>query len=344
MSNWFKNMKGRNVLKIAAIVVAVCLVIAAVLALFDMWGVGGRRPVMITIPEGASLNDISTILKDEKIITYPGLFKLRVKLGNGYMFQMGGHLVDGSMSYNAILEKLTGTPDIVFDQSVKVLIPEGYEIRQIAETFEKMGLADSEAFIKETEKGEFDYWFINEIERRENRLEGYLFPATYEIMPGESEHEIIERMLKAFQDRVVPIYEQSNTECTLDEIVTMASLVEREAANDSERGTVASVFYNRLKKDMTLSSCASVQYIIKERKPILSNSDVKIKSPYNTYINKGLPPGPIASPGENSFKAALDPDDTDYLFFVARLDGRENVFSKTDTEHLENVRKIQGGR
>ncbi len=343
--NWSEILRDRRSLRLKCIaaIALLCVVALAVSVIFDVCGVGGSRQVMITIPEGATLDDISEILDDEKVITYPTLFKLRVKLGDGYMFQMGGHLVDKSMSYNAILKKLTGTPDIVFDESVRVLIPEGYEIRQIADTFEKMGLADSETFIRETETGEFDYEFIDKIERKENRLEGYLFPATYEILPGESEHEIIERMLEAFEERIVPLYEQSNTDLTLDEIVTMASLVEREAANDSERETVASVFYNRMDKGMTLSSCASVQYIIQERKPILSNSDVKIKSPYNTYINKGLPPGPIASPGERSVKAALSPKDTDYLFFVARMDGSENVFSKTDEEHLRNVRKIQGG-
>ena len=172
-------------------------------------------------------------------------------------------------------------------------------------------------------------------------MEGYLFPATYELMVGESEHDIINRMLTAFNQRIVPLYKQSGTSYSLDEIVTMASIVEREAANDSERGKVASVFYNRLKNDMAFGSCATVQYIIKERKDVLSNSDIKIKSPYNTYINKGLPIGPIASPGESSVKAALYPEDTDYLYFAARADGSENVFTRTNEEHLQVVQQLQ---
>lgn len=149
-------------------------------------------------------------------------------------------------------------------------------------------------------------------------------------------------MLKKFNDTVVPLYKQSGSTYSLDEIVTMASLVEREAANDSERGKVASVFYNRLEKGMTLSSCATVQYILKERKTILSTSDTKIKSDYNTYINKGLPVGPIASPGEKSVRAALYPEKTDYLYFAAKADGSANVFSKTGEEHMETVKRLQG--
>ena len=329
---------------IASVVAAVVLLCVLLSVVFDVLGVGSNREKMVTVPKGAGLSAIAEVLEEEGIISYPSLFKLKVKSSGGeYVFQMGSHMLSNSMSYGEIIQKLTGPPDVAFDESVKVLIPEGYEIRQIAEVLEEKGLADSEEFIRETEQGEFDYAFIDGIDRSENRLEGYLFPATYDIIPGESEHEIIDRMLKAFEIAVIPIYEQSGTEMSLDEVITMASLIEREAANDSERGLVSSVFYNRIKADMTLSSCASVQYIIKERKPILSNSDIKIKSPYNTYINKGLPIGPIASPGEKSVRAALNPDETDYMYFVALMDGSKNVFSKTGEEHLRIVNKIQNG-
>ena len=228
-----------------------------------------------------------------------------------------------------------------FDETVQVLIPEGYEAWQIAETLEKAGLVDKEIFLRELDRGDFDFDFISQIERRENRLEGYLFPATYEFATWETERDIITKMLQAFETYILPIYEGAQTDYTLDQVITLASIVEREAANDSERSRVASVFYNRMERDMTLSSCATVQYIIKERKPILSNSDIKIKSDYNTYINKGLPIGPIASPGVNSVKATLYPEDSDYLYFAARADGSENVFSRTDKEHLQTVQMLQ---
>ena len=127
----------------------------------------------------------------------------------------------------------------------------------------------------------------------------------------------------------------------MDEIIIMASIVEREAANDTEWGKVASVFYNRLKIGMKLQSCATVQYILKERKDVLSNKDIKIDSPYNTYKYDGLPIGPVASPGLGAVKAALYPEETDYLYFAATKDGSRNVFTKTGEEHLKTVKELQ---
>lgn len=311
----------------------------------DVFGIlpGRGKEVMVTVPQGATLADISRILKDEDIIDYPFLFRLRVKASRGdYVFQQGGHLLGKSLSYGGIANELTHTPDLSFDETVTVLIPEGYEAWQIAEVLEKEGLVDKEKFLDELEKGDFDFEFLSGISREENRLEGYLFPATYEFALWETERDIIIKMLEAFEAYILPVYREAETEYTLDQVVTFASVVEREAANDSERGTVASVFYNRMERDMTLSSCATVQYIIKERKHILSNSDIRIKSPYNTYINKGLPVGPIASPGVNSVKAVLYPADTDYLYFAARADGSENVFSRTGEEHMQVVEELQG--
>ncbi len=309
----------------------------------DLAGIGRGNKVMVNIPKGVGISQIADVLKNEGIIKHKILFRIVEKMSKDEnVFQQGGHALESGMSYGEIIDKLVSMPEVGVNHSVKVLIPEGYESWQIAEAFEKAGLVNSESFLKELDEGEFDFEFIKDINRKENRLEGYLFPATYEINVGETEHEIIVRMLNKFEQVVLPLYEASNSSFSLDEIVTLASLIEREAANDSERGMVSSVFYNRMKRDMTLSSCASVQYILKERKPILSNSDIKIKSHYNTYINKGLPIGPIAAPGENSFKAALNPPKTDYLYFAAVSDGSRNIFSKTGEEHLRIVREIQG--
>ncbi len=347
MKNCFRNLLNRicGISPVKGICLAV-LTAALLWCAFAAWDIFGMQPgkgteVMVKIPEGSTIRDISRILKDEAVIDHPFVFRMYEKLGRDNVFQQGGHLLGKGQSYGGIIKKLTSTPDVGVYETVNVLIPEGYEARMIAEKLADMGLVDKERFMDELENGDFDFDFIDKIDRTENRLEGYLFPATYELLVGESEHDIINRMLKAFEQRIVPLYTASGTSYTLDEIVTMASIVEREAANDSERGKVASVFYNRLKKDMAFGSCATVQYIIKERKDVLSNSDTKIKSPYNTYINKGLPIGPIASPGESSVKAALYPEETDYLYFAARADGSENVFTRTGEEHLETVRQLQ---
>ncbi len=341
--NPFGGIRRASWLKITGAAVVFIFLLWGFFALWDVLGMtpGKGDEVMVKIPEGSSVRDISDILESEGVISHPVLFRMYEKLGADNVFQQGGHLLGKGMSYGNIIKKLTSAPEVGVYETVTVLIPEGYEARMIAKKLAELGLIDEERFMKELEYGDFDFDFIDRIDRKENRLEGYLFPATYELLVGESEHDIINRMLTAFQSRIVPLYEQSGTTYSLDEIVTMASIVEREAANDSERGKVASVFYNRLKKDMTFGSCATVQYIIKERKDVLSNSDIKIKSEYNTYINKGLPIGPIASPGENSVKAALYPENTDYLYFAARADGSENVFTRTNEEHLQVVRELQ---
>lgn len=337
------NSKPRLFYAEMALIICVLIWVGSVAG--DVLGLSLRkgREVMVDIPKGTSVSGIAKILKDEGIIRHSLVFRIYERLDGKNVFQQGGHRLGTGQSYGEIIKKLTSAPEVGADETVTVLIPEGFEAWQIAKKLAENGLVDEGEFLRELDEGQFDYEFINQITRHENRLEGYLFPATYEIFVGESEHDIINRMLAAFEKRIVPIYRQSGTSYSLDEIVTMASLVEREAANDSERGKVASVFYNRIKRDMTLSSCATVQYIIKERKDILSNSDIKIKSDYNTYINKGLPVGPIASPGEASVRAALNPEETDYLYFAARADGSENVFSKTGKEHLSTVNSLQNG-
>lgn len=336
-------IKKTSPAKLIGVPLALVVLLWCVFALWDVFGItpGKGHQVMVKIPAGSTVREIADILDDEGIIDHPMIFRFWEKHGRDNVFQQGGHLVGRGQSYGNIIKKLTSTPDVGAYETVTVVIPEGYEARMIAKKLSDMGLVDEERFMEELEKGDFDFDFISEIDRKENRLEGYLFPATYELLVGESEHDIINRMLTAFNQRIVPLYKQSGTSYSLDEIVTMASIVEREAANDSERGKVASVFYNRLKNDMAFGSCATVQYIIKERKDVLSNSDIKIKSPYNTYINKGLPIGPIASPGESSVKAALYPEDTDYLYFAARADGSENVFTRTNEEHLQVVQQLQ---
>lgn len=334
-----KDIIKKVVIGVLGVIFTIALVFGFSLAK-DMFGLKKSRELIVSIPEGAGIREISGILEENGIVEYPEVFRMRASLGN-YVIQQGRHVLDRSMSYGKLLKKLTSIPDAGYDDIYKVLIPEGYEIRDIAKTLSEKGLIDEKVFFEEIEKGDFDYPFINEIKRDENRLEGYLFPATYEIQKGESEHTIINKMLEAFNSVIVPLYENSDTNLSLDEIVTMASIVEREAANDSERPLVSSVFYNRLEKNMTLSSCATVQYILKERKKILSVADTKIKSPYNTYREKGLPPGPIASPGKASIEAALSPADTDYLYFAAKSDGSSNVFSRTDEEHLKTVQMLQ---
>ena len=303
---------------------------------------GDDSNYIVEIPDGAGTSRISGILHNYGIISHPTVFKGYIKLKGEPVYQKGLHTLSPSMSYGEIVAKLENPPDIDEEREKRIVIPEGYELRQIADLLVENGLVERDAFMTEIENGEFEFSFVNEIPRTENRLEGYLYPDTYMFSVDESEHDIINKMLTAFDEKVIPVYRELSGSYTLDQIVIMASVIEREAANDEERPLVSSVFYNRIEKGMKLESCATVQYILKERKDILSNADTAIDSPYNTYMYKGLPDGPIASPGIKSIEAALKPADTNYLYFLATADGSKNLFSETFEEHNQKILETQG--
>ena len=307
----------------------------------DMAGGGSDNGFVVEIPEGAGTQSIAELLEKYTIIRHPFVFRMYVRMQGTPVWQKGKHTLNTAMSYREIVKKLQSPPDVQPDIR-KVVIPEGYELRQMIDLLVENGLGERENFMIEVETGMFEYAFINQIPDRENRLEGYLYPDTYLFSVEETEHQILDKMLAAFQEKVMPVYEASGTETSLDEVLKMASVIEREAANDEERPKVASVFYNRLKIGMKLESCATVQYILKERKDVLSLLDIAIDSPYNTYKYTGLPVGPIASPGISSIQAALYPADTNYLYFVATADGGENLFSETFQEHNQKTIQTQG--
>ncbi|MBE5039921.1 endolytic transglycosylase MltG [Ructibacterium gallinarum] len=317
--------------------------VTGVLVYRDMTGANGdNKNYVIEIPEGAGSSSIANILRNRGIIQYAFAFKLYTRMTGEPAYQKGRHTLNPTMSYAQLCEKLSGAPDQEDAGTKRVAIPEGYELRQIVDLLVEKGLGTHEEFMDEIENGNFDFDFIKKIPRKENRLEGYLYPDTYLFSVEDSPHDIIQKMLNAFQENVVPAYEAVRTPYSLDQVIIFASVVEREAANDEERPIVASVFYNRIDRGMKLESCATVQYILKERKEILSNEDIAIDSNYNTYKYKGLPVGPIASPGLKSVEAVLEPADTDYLYFVATADGSQNLFSETFEEHNQKIQEVQG--
>ena len=314
---------------------------------FSWWRDYSPHPVdsatisAVTIKQGATTAQIAQTLKENNIIKKPFFFRLVSKFGgHDGTYQQGEFELKTGMGYEEIFKALKGIGKN--PNSVKITIPEGYELRQIADKLEEAGLINKTVFFDLIENEPFDYDFVRALPKRENRLEGYLFPDTYQFEKTDSEKTIINAMLKRFDEVYSEKYKARAKELnmTTDQIVTLASIIEREAVGDTDRKDVSSVFHNRLKsQDMPyLQSCATVQYILKERKTVLSEADTKIQSPYNTYINKGLPVGPIASPGEKSIEAALYPNHTDYLFFVLDSSGTHR-FSKTYEEHLANMKK-----
>ena len=334
------NKKAVKFLKLAICVALIVLAIPVTKAVKDIKGYGGNNNgIYLDVPEGATLKTIAKTLEEYEIITNYKLFYVYAK-NRAEDFKFGGHVFTTAMSYKEICNQLCepGT-----SETVKVVIPEGFELRLIAKTFEDAGLVSAEEFMEEVKKGNFDYDFLVKKDGVNYNLEGFLFPATYDFVYGTDAHGLIDRMLSAFDDVYNEKFRARAKELGMSdyEVVTLASVIEREAANASEHKKVSGVFYNRIKSGMPLQSCATVQYILKERKPVLSIADTKIDSPYNTYMYSGLPVGPIASPGESAIEAALYPEEHGYYFFVAKSDGSGHIFSKTLGEHNRAISENQ---
>lgn len=328
--------KGRMIWGLLAVIIVAVIVAAGIFAR-DIVGVtvpNGSATVIIN--EGEGMSEAAEAMKSEDIIEHPFIFKLFARFG-GYAenIQPGTVTVNDKMSYGEILELLI-TPN---RNATRIVVPEGYEIRQIAENLCEAGVADWNRFYDALNNDTYDYRFLENLPARENKMEGYLFPATYEIPEGMSEHDIIDLMLRAFDAQFKDEYYQRAQELnmTIDQVMTMASIIERETDSETERAKVAGVFYNRINSGMKLQSCATVQYILGERKPVLSIADTKIDSPYNTYLYAGYPLGPICNPGLACIEAALYPENTDAYYFVKGNDGN-HIFSKTYEEHLEAVK------
>lgn len=293
--------------------------------------------VSLEIPSGSSTNKISEILYDNRLIHNKLIFKIQVKnLGLDGKLKAGKYDLNRSMNLEEIINNLAKGGKS--ENTVRFTIPEGYELFRIGEKLANENIVNLDRFLElASNKSNFEdkFPFLKELEEGQS-LEGFLFPSTYEVYDTASEEEIIEKMLIEFEK----IYERdlkNNLEkvgMDLNEIITLASIIEREGKLDEERPLMSAVFHNRLNKGMNLQSCATVQYILGERKEVLSTADTLIPSPYNTYINEGLPPGPIASPGEESIIAAVNPADVDYLFFVLTGEDGSHTFTRTYEEHL----------
>jgi UPF0755 protein len=288
--------------------------------------------ITVEIPEGYGINAIGELLEEQGVISSAFKFKLYNRLsGDGAVLNAGTYTLSPSMDLPAIFEKLSSYEV----DSMSFTIPEGLTLYQTAEKLADQGMGSYEEFLRAIQNVDFGYgWLEN------NSLEGYLLPNTYTVPDGYTEEQIIDFLLEQFEQTVLPIYDSADQalkdKYTLNEIITAASIIERECMKDDERPLVASVIYNRMDENMKLEMCSTIQYLLLmetgEVKENLLYSDLEIESPYNTYLHFGLPPGPICSPGIASIKAALEPADTDYLYFVvsADLDGSSKFSSNYD--------------
>ncbi len=304
----------------------------------------------VNIPQGANTGIIAAILYDADLIQNELAFRAYVyqhDLGQGFI--AGQYELSPSMDVEQIIEKIQAGD--VYTETLWFTIPEGYTINQIAARLAEMGLVDEEQFLNIAAdppaemKEEFP--FLEEIDDPEVDyvLEGYLFPDTYEIFSDAGTYDIVKIMLRRM-DQVINAeeYREKMLEkgLSLHEILTVASLIEREARVDHERAIISGVIYNRLDIGQLLQIDATIQYILGETKEFLTYEDLEVESPYNTYQNPGLPPGPIASPGEAAIRAALNPEDSDYYYYNYKYDDSgEHYFSRTYEEHMENVRQAE---
>lgn len=302
---------------------------------------GNSDYIEITIPQGASTGLIAEILEEAGVVESAFKFKLYAKL-NDYdgKLQAGVYNLSSYQTTKEIADSMLKSKA----PTQKMTIPEGYSIKQTANSLVEQGLVDYDAFMEEVVNGSFNYRFMTSLPAGENRLEGFLFPETYEIFTTATEYDIVNKMLSQFDKIFKDEYYDRAKALGLDiyDIITIASIIEREARVDEDRELIASVIYNRLDIGMNLQMCSTVQYILGEPKAVLTTKDTQIDNPYNTYINAGLPPGPICSPGQKSIEAALYPADTDYIYFVVseKLDGSHN-FSSDYNKFLKDKEAYQ---
>ena len=289
----------------------------------------------VTIAPGESFRATARKLNDLGLIQSPLKFRLFARFSGVHRkIKAGEYQLYGSMSPRQILNTLVEGKVRLY----RVTIPEGYTLRQISQTVAQAGFGDAEAFYRLAT----DPAIVREQQLGEQSLEGYLFPDTYYFPKEFPQSKIIAAMTKRFRDDISDAWlvRMDTLGLSLHQVVTLASIIEKETGDPTERPLIASVFHNRLKKGMRLETDPTVIYGIKDFDGNLTRKHLRTPTPYNTYVIKGLPPGPIASPGHAALEAALYPAETDYLFFVSRKD-RTHQFSSNLKDHQKAVRKYQ---
>ncbi len=304
-----------------------------------------KKEIIIKIPNGSTLTDVSNILKENKVIKNKVLFKVVSKFKpNEHGVKAGKYLLRQSYSNSKVLDILFSGK--TYNDGIKVTIPEGSTYKEVIKYLTSKGIGNKEVYEKLINNPKEFYSEFKFLDEKDiTSLEGFLYPDTYHFDKNVTEKEVLSNILKRFEKMYTDKFkrEQKERGLTLQQVVNLASIIEKEAVLDEDRPMIASVFYNRLNVDMPLQSDATIQYIFDERKDRVMYKDLKIKSPYNSYINKGLPPTPISNPGVKSIEAVLNPANSDYLYFVATIDGKNN-YSKTYEEHLKYVENYKKDR
>ena len=302
--------------------------------------------VAFEIEQGASVKQVSKALEKEGIIRNSKLFNFYLKFKNVSGFKSGLYQVSKSMTLDEIIAELSGAGKDKNQNVTKVLIREGEQLTDIAKEVEKSTKYSAEDFMAKVQDEDFLRYLVQKFPKLLTQsfngyqvkyvLEGYLYPATYDMNDSKTLQMLITEMV-AKTDKVMSKYYDKilESDYTLQQIMALASLIEKEGTKLEDRKKISSVFHNRIKENMMLQTDVSVQYALGEHKEALSLSDLKVDSPYNLYQNYGVGPGPYNSPSEDSIVAALEPENTEYLYFLADIHTKEIYYAKTYEEHLE---------
>lgn len=320
-----KKKRSAAAAGIAIAVIAVCF--AAAYISCSPVDKSEKTAVLVTVEQGSGSSLIASALKEKNLIKSEAAFKLRAKMtGKTDDFKAGTYALNKSMSTGEIIAVIASgeTAGKTFT------VAEGQPIYKMAEQLDSAGIVDKKDFYNEIENGKFDYPFMKYLPEGTARLEGFLYPDTYEVAVDADAHEVLDVMLKRFNQVI-------GSDKDIFETVIKASVIQKEAGNTDEMKKVSSVIDNRIKKGMPLQMDSIISYIHKEDKIRATYSDIDVESDYNPYKNKGLPPGPICSPGKDAIDAAKNPDSTKYIYFVAsyKMNGT-NVFSTNYKDFLKD--------
>lgn len=329
-------LRGLFYLAVVSLLLAIVAAVGIYLAYDYITRPGIAGPeVTVTIPEGATGYQAGRILAENGLVEHELFVRAAIKLDKRPLIvKHGTYVLNRGLSPTQLLDKLREGPKPSAVDQNKVTVPEGLSIAQAAQLFE-----DPIAF----QEAAADPALIAELGFDVPSLEGFLMPNTYFFEKKPTEREVVERMVKQFQEEWEKLVSSIPDAAGQDplKIVTIASLVEEEAKVDEERPLVAAVIYNRVEQNIPLGLDATLQFALNKYGQRMLDKDKEVDSPYNTYLHVGLPPGPICSPGIKSMRAALQPAEEDYLYFVSNADGRTHTFSKTLTEHNQAVAKFR---
>lgn len=295
---------------------------------------------IITIAPGTTAGQLAEELQARRLIRSAWVFKFLAREQADFKLYVGEYQLDPTMPPGEMIKRLISRS--VDRDSNLVTIPEGYTTEQIIELLVQKGIGSKEDYLKVVTEDEFSYTFLKDVPKGIHRLEGYLFPNTYDIPLKTTPHDVIDLFLRQFDKELTAEVKNqlAAMKLTVAQWVILGSLIEKEAVKESDRPLIASVLMNRLKINQPLQIDATIQFLLGTPKPKLSYNDLQIPSPYNTYLHSGFPPGPIANPGHASLQAVLYPTQTEYRYYVAKKDGY-HVFAKTYAEHLKNIELYQ---